>query len=48
MYAYPAVRTVSTWNAAENEHMIDVNEAMGFEVTAHSTFWLKKLDGPAL
>jgi GNAT superfamily N-acetyltransferase len=42
-YAYPAVRTVSTWNAAENEHMIAVNEAMGFGVTAHSTFWLKKL-----
>jgi GNAT superfamily N-acetyltransferase len=42
-HAYPAVRTVSTWNAAENEHMIAVNEAMGFEVTAHATFWLKKL-----
>lgn len=41
--AFPAVRTISTWNAAENEHMIAVNDAMGFEVAAHSTFWLKKL-----
>jgi GNAT superfamily N-acetyltransferase len=41
--AHPAVRTINTWNAAENEHMIAVNEAMGFEIVAHSTAWLKKL-----
>jgi GNAT superfamily N-acetyltransferase len=41
--AYPAVRTISTWNAAENRHMIAVNDAMGFQVVAHSTFWLKTL-----
>jgi GNAT superfamily N-acetyltransferase len=39
--AYPAIRTISTWNAAENEHMIAVNEALGFEVVAHSTYWTK-------
>jgi len=41
--AYPAVRTISTWNAAENEYMIAVNDAMGFEVVAHSSWWLKKI-----
>jgi GNAT superfamily N-acetyltransferase len=41
--AYPGIRTISTWNAAENVHMIAVNEALGFEVVAHSTFWTKSL-----
>ena len=40
---HPAVRTINTWNAADNEHMIAVNDAMGFEVVAHSTFWRKDL-----
>ncbi len=26
----PAFRTVDTWNAAENAHMISINEALGF------------------
>jgi GNAT superfamily N-acetyltransferase len=43
---YPDIRTISTWNAAENEHMIAVNEALGFEVVAHSTFWTTSLLGP--
>jgi GNAT superfamily N-acetyltransferase len=41
--AYPAIRTINTWNAAENTYMIAVNEALGFEVVAHSTFWTKQL-----
>jgi hypothetical protein len=41
--AYPAIRTISTWNAADNEHMIAVNDALGFEVVAHSTYWSKQL-----
>jgi hypothetical protein len=41
--AYPSVRVISTWNAAENEYMIAVNDAMGFEVVAHSSWWLKKI-----
>ena len=45
--AYPAVRTISTWNAAENEHMIAVNEAMGFHVVARSTSWFKDLSVPS-
>jgi GNAT superfamily N-acetyltransferase len=43
MEAHPAVRTINTWNAAENEHMIAVNEVMGFEIVANSTTWLKKV-----
>jgi GNAT superfamily N-acetyltransferase len=42
---HPAVRTINTWNAADNQHMIAVNEAMGFEVVAHSTYWRKNLVG---
>ncbi len=42
---HPAVRAVNTWNAADNEHMIAVNEAMGFRVVSHSTYWRKPLVG---
>ena len=42
---HPAVRAINTWNAADNEHMIAVNDAMGFEVVAHSTAWRKDLAG---
>jgi GNAT superfamily N-acetyltransferase len=41
--AHPAAGRISTWNAVENAHMIAVNEAMGFELTATSVYWLKKL-----
>ena len=40
---FAAARSVSTWNAAENEHMIAVNDAMGFEVVARARNWLKQL-----
>jgi GNAT superfamily N-acetyltransferase len=43
--AHPRAITVSTWNAAENEHMIAINDAMGFEVVAKATYWLKSLLG---
>ncbi len=36
---HPAVRLVSTWNAAENAPMIAVNEELGFQVRAHSAYW---------
>lgn len=42
---HPAARAVNTWNAADNEHMIAVNEAMGFRVVSHSTYWRKPLVG---
>ncbi len=41
---HPELRRINTWNAADNEHMIAVNEAMGFEVTAYSRYWHKPLD----
>ena len=34
---HPGVRSISTWNAAENAPMIAVNDEMGFEVVAHSS-----------
>jgi GNAT superfamily N-acetyltransferase len=40
---YPQARSVSTWNAAENAHMIAVNEEIGFAVVALSNSWLKRL-----
>jgi GNAT superfamily N-acetyltransferase len=41
--AYPQVRCVSTWNAAENDHMIAVNDELGFEVVGTSTYWMKPI-----
>jgi GNAT superfamily N-acetyltransferase len=41
--AYPQVRCVSTWNAAENEQMIAVNDELGYDVTGTSTHWLKQI-----
>jgi GNAT superfamily N-acetyltransferase len=43
---YPQARSVSTWNAAENAHMIAVNEEIGFAVVALATSWLKRLTNP--
>jgi GNAT superfamily N-acetyltransferase len=43
MAHFPSTLRVSTWNAADNEHMVAVNDEMGFEVVAHSVYWLKKL-----
>lgn len=40
--AFPAVRTVRTWNAVENAHMIAVNEAMGYEPTGFVREWQKR------
>jgi GNAT superfamily N-acetyltransferase len=41
--AYPAVRTVRTWNAVENAHMLAVNEAMGFRASGFVREWQKRL-----
>jgi hypothetical protein len=45
MEQHHAVRAINTWNAADNEHMIAVNEDLGFQVVAHSTLWRKQLAG---
>lgn len=44
MEAFPAVRTVSTWNAAMNQHMIAINDELGFEVVANSAYWLTDIE----
>lgn len=40
----PDVRRVATWNARENEPMLRVNRALGFEVVGRLTEWQRKLD----
>jgi GNAT superfamily N-acetyltransferase len=40
---HPDVRTISTWNAAENAPMIAVNDEMGCEVAATARLWQKRL-----
>lgn len=39
----PEVRRVITWNAADNEHMVRVNEALGFRLIGVSGVWMKRL-----
>lgn len=41
--AEPQLRTLETWNAASNDHMIGVNEALGYRVVAHVIEWQKHL-----
>jgi hypothetical protein len=37
--AEPQLRTLDTWNAASNSHMIGINAALGFRVVQHSIDW---------
>ena len=39
----PQLRTVDTWNAVSNDHMIVVNELLGFQVVAHDVMWQRHL-----
>jgi GNAT superfamily N-acetyltransferase len=39
----PDLQTVITWNAASNEHMIAVNEAIGFRLLDHWGEWQARL-----
>ena len=39
MTAEPALRHIDTWNAAENVHMIAINEAMGYEIVDGWSNW---------
>jgi GNAT superfamily N-acetyltransferase len=39
----PQVRTIDTWNAASNDHMVRVNEILGYEVLATGGGWQRAL-----
>lgn len=39
----PAVERIWTWNAVENRHMLDINEALGFRAVGASGEWQKVL-----
>lgn len=39
----PQLRMIDTWNAGSNEHMIAVNETLGYEVVATSTEYQRHL-----
>lgn len=41
--AEPALRVLDTWNTASNDHMIAVNEALGYEVVASATGFQRHL-----
>lgn len=40
--AFPDVRTVRTWNAVENAHMLAVNDAMGYATSGFVREWQKR------
>ena len=42
--AWPAARSVITWNASENRHMLAINNALGFRPSGLEGAWQKRLD----
>jgi GNAT superfamily N-acetyltransferase len=45
--AEPQLRTLDTFNAASNAHMIRVNEVLGFEIMNTVITWQRRHDSPA-
>ena len=43
---FPDVRSATTWNAASNDHMIAINEQLGYRVTEMLATWEKRLTRP--
>lgn len=39
----PQLRTIETWNAASNKHMVGVNEQLGYEIVAHAVEWQRRI-----
>jgi GNAT superfamily N-acetyltransferase len=39
----PAVDFVDTWNAASNDHMVGVNERLGYEITGHGREYQRRI-----
>ena len=40
---WPSVRSVLTWNASENQHMLSINIALGFRPAGYEGEWQKRL-----
>jgi hypothetical protein len=40
---WPSVRSVLTWNASENQHMLSINIALGFKPAGYEGEWQKRL-----
>lgn len=45
-HSHPLLRRLETWNAAENEHMLAINNRLGYTATTTETDW--ELSGAAL
>ncbi len=39
----PQLRTLDTWNAASNTHMIRINEVVGYEVVGRAISWQRRI-----
>jgi GNAT superfamily N-acetyltransferase len=44
--AWPAARSILTWNASENRHMLAINTSLGFKPSGFEGEWQKRLDDP--
>ncbi|WP_248759568.1 GNAT family N-acetyltransferase [Pseudarthrobacter sp. SSS035] len=42
-HRWPAARSVLTWNAAENRHMLAINNLLGFKPAGYEGEWQKRL-----
>ena len=40
---WPRARSVLTWNASENQHMLAINTALGFRPAGYEGEWQKRL-----
>ena len=40
---WPAARSVLTWNASENQHMLAINISLGFKPAGYEGEWQKRL-----
>jgi RimJ/RimL family protein N-acetyltransferase len=43
--AEPGLREVSTWNSETNDHMIAINQRLGFEVSGRFRSWELSVSG---